>query len=52
MAEGTKMILGEALALRADLKKRLAELKNRITANAGVQEGEAGHDRRICQRQR
>lgn len=34
------MVLGEALAIRADLKKRLGEMKSRITSNARVQQGE------------
>jgi len=34
------MKLAEALILRADLQKRLAQLKQRLAANARVQEGE------------
>lgn len=35
------MKLAEALILRADYKKRVAQLRQRIAANARVQEGEA-----------
>ena len=34
------MKLAEALSLRADLQKRLAQLKVRLVNNAKVQEGE------------
>jgi len=40
MADET-MTLGEALAVRADLQQRLADLRLRLLANAKVQEGEA-----------
>ena len=35
------MKLAEALVQRADIQKRLAQLRNRLTLNARVQEGEA-----------
>ena len=34
------MKLAEALALRADLQKRIAQLRSRLSANAKVQEGD------------
>ena len=34
------MTLGEALTVRADLQKRLGELRARMVASAKVQEGE------------
>ena len=37
---GVKMKLAEALILRADLQKRIEQLKNRIKNNAMVQEGD------------
>ncbi|MFZ1132181.1 MAG: hypothetical protein WAN38_15515 [Terriglobales bacterium] len=36
------MKIAEALALRADLQKRLEQLKQRLVKNARIQEG--GHD--------
>lgn len=38
------MKLAEALLLRADQQKKIASLKERIVANAVVQEGEAPHE--------
>lgn len=38
------MKLAEALLLRADLMKKLASLRERIVANAVVQEGDAPHE--------
>ena len=38
------MKLAEALLLRADQQKKLASLRERIVANAVVQEGEAPHE--------
>jgi hypothetical protein len=38
------MKLAEALLLRADMKKKLASLRERITANAIVQQGEKPHE--------
>jgi hypothetical protein len=38
------MKLAEALLLRADLKKKLASLRERIVGNAVVQEGEKPHE--------
>lgn len=38
------MKLAEALMLRADLQKKLGSLKQRITANVLVQEGNAPHE--------
>lgn len=38
------MKLAEALVQRADLKRRLAELQNRLTQNVRVQEGESPHE--------
>jgi len=38
------MKLAEALLLRADLQKKGASLRERIVANAVVQEGEAPHE--------
>lgn len=35
-----KMKIAEALSLRADLQKRIAQLKDRLIANAKVQEGD------------
>src|SRR5437868_15491169 len=39
--EVTKMKLAEALILRADCQKRIAQLKARLLVNAKVQEGDA-----------
>lgn len=39
-----RMKLAEALLLRADLQKKLASLRERIVANAVVQEGDAPHE--------
>jgi len=39
--EVTKMKLAEALILRADCQKRIAQLKSRLLVNAKVQEGDA-----------
>jgi hypothetical protein len=38
------MKLAEALLLRSDIKKKLASLRERIAANAVVQEGEKPHE--------
>jgi hypothetical protein len=38
------MKLAEALLLRADLQKKAASLRERVVANAVVQEGEAPHE--------
>ena len=38
------MKLAEALLLRADLQKKIASLRDRIVANAVVQEGDAPHE--------
>jgi len=38
------MKLAEALLLRADLKKKLASLRERIVSNAVVQEGDSPHE--------
>ncbi len=38
------MKLAEALLLRADLKKKLASLRDRLTSNAVVQEGDKPHE--------
>ena len=38
------MKLAEALLLRADMKKKLASLRERIVANAVVQQGEKPHE--------
>lgn len=38
------MKLAEALLLRADLQKKLASLRQRVTENAVVQEGETPHE--------
>ena len=35
------MKIAEALALRADLQKRLEQLKQRLVKNARIQEGDA-----------
>jgi len=42
--EGISMKLAEALLLRADMKKKLASLRERITANAIVQGKEKPHE--------
>lgn len=38
------MKLGEALTRRSDLQTRMAELRNRLTASARVQEGDKPHE--------
>lgn len=38
------MKLAEALLLRADIQKKIASLRDRIVANAVVQEGDAPHE--------
>jgi hypothetical protein len=38
------MKLAEALLLRADMKKKIASLRERVAANAVVQEGEKPHE--------
>jgi hypothetical protein len=38
------MKLAEALILRGDVQKRLAQLQDRLTRSAWVQEGEAPHE--------
>ncbi len=38
------MKLAEALLLRSDLQKKLASLRERIVANAVVQEGDKPHE--------
>ena len=38
------MKLAEALLLRADMQKKLASLRERIVANAVVQEGDKPHE--------
>lgn len=38
------MKLAESLMLRADMKKKLASLRDRVTSNAVVQEGEKPHE--------
>lgn len=45
MAGPKKQSLAEALLLRGDLQKRLASLRERIVANAVVQEGDAPHEK-------
>lgn len=39
-----KLTLAEALLLRGDLQKKIASLRERIVANAVVQEGDAPHE--------
>lgn len=39
-----KMKLAEALLLRADIQKKIASLRDRIVANAVVQDGERPHE--------
>jgi len=39
------MKLAEALLLRSDLQKKIASLRDRIVANAVVQEGDAPHEK-------
>jgi hypothetical protein len=39
-----RMKLAEALLLRSDLQKKIASLRERVVANAVVQEGEAPHE--------
>ena len=39
------MKLAEALLLRSDLQKKIASLRDRIVANAVVQEGDSPHEK-------
>lgn len=41
---GAAMKLAEALLLRADLQKKIASLRERVVANAVVQEGDKPHE--------